>query len=250
MKDIAKNIRNLRMAKNLTQDDLAEKLFVTRQTVSNYETGKSRPDVDMLVRIAEVLGVDIQELIYGPSPRIQDTERRRLIVGMAVSALLWLVFLICAPIARRHFVSSYFGGWFYLVMMVLRPIALLCSGWTVVQVAATAWKRQPPDFRWSQALRRILIAALILWFLATLWIIGAEAVNDYLYDAGIRGEWVEVQGTGVLGPAWRRLPAPIPEWLNRLFGAAIFRSAVEHYWIYAVLGALLWVLNFPKQHNP
>ena len=52
MRDIGKNIRELRVKKNMTQDALAESLFVTRQTVSNYETGKSRPDVDMLVKIS------------------------------------------------------------------------------------------------------------------------------------------------------------------------------------------------------
>ena len=42
MRDIGKNIRDLRIEKNLTQDQLAEKLFVTRQTVSNYENGVSQ----------------------------------------------------------------------------------------------------------------------------------------------------------------------------------------------------------------
>ena len=51
MRDIGKNIRYLRETKGLTQDQLAEKLFVTRQTVSNYETGRTRPDVDMIVSI-------------------------------------------------------------------------------------------------------------------------------------------------------------------------------------------------------
>ena len=41
MRDIGKNIRDLRIVQNLTQDQLAEKLFVTRQTVSNYENGVS-----------------------------------------------------------------------------------------------------------------------------------------------------------------------------------------------------------------
>ena len=45
MRDIGKNIRQLRTQQNMTQDELAQKLFVTRQTVSNYETGKSKPDV-------------------------------------------------------------------------------------------------------------------------------------------------------------------------------------------------------------
>ena len=55
MRDIGKNIRDLRIRENMTQDELAEKLHVTRQTVSNYETGRSRPDVDMLTHIAQAL---------------------------------------------------------------------------------------------------------------------------------------------------------------------------------------------------
>lgn len=41
MRDIGKNIRDLRQQKHLTQKELAERLFVTRQTVSNYENGVS-----------------------------------------------------------------------------------------------------------------------------------------------------------------------------------------------------------------
>ena len=41
MRDIGKNIKHLRIAQEMTQDQLAERLFVTRQTVSNYENGKS-----------------------------------------------------------------------------------------------------------------------------------------------------------------------------------------------------------------
>ena len=58
MRDIGKNIKAFREWKCLTQDQLAEKLFVTRQTVSNYETGRSRPDIEMLTKIADVLDVD------------------------------------------------------------------------------------------------------------------------------------------------------------------------------------------------
>lgn len=42
MRDIGKNIRTLREKKGMTQEELAQALFVTRQTVSNYETGRSR----------------------------------------------------------------------------------------------------------------------------------------------------------------------------------------------------------------
>ena len=55
MADVGKNIRKFRTKRHMTQDDLAERLFVSRQTVSNYETGKSNPDLDTLLKIAEVL---------------------------------------------------------------------------------------------------------------------------------------------------------------------------------------------------
>ena len=65
MAKVGKNISKQRIQQGMTQDTLAEKLHVSRQTVSNYETGKSYPDIDMLVNIAEVLNVEIQILIYG-----------------------------------------------------------------------------------------------------------------------------------------------------------------------------------------
>ena len=52
MRDIGKNIREMRERKRPTQDQLAQRLFVTRQTISNYETGRSRPDIETLLTLA------------------------------------------------------------------------------------------------------------------------------------------------------------------------------------------------------
>ena len=75
MCDIGKNIRRFRMGQRMTQDELARKLFVTRQTVSNYENGKSQPDIEMLEKIAAVLDVDIRMLLYGQLPEEGGTHR-------------------------------------------------------------------------------------------------------------------------------------------------------------------------------
>ena len=58
MRDIGKNIRDLRQQKHLTQEELAEQLFVTRQTVSNSENGRTRPEVDQILRLAEIFDTD------------------------------------------------------------------------------------------------------------------------------------------------------------------------------------------------
>jgi len=65
MISVGENIKRIREAKKLSQSDLAERLNVTRQAVSNWELGKTEPDIDTLHRIADTLGVSIEELIYG-----------------------------------------------------------------------------------------------------------------------------------------------------------------------------------------
>ena len=66
------------------QEELAERLHVSRQTVSNYETGRSRPDVDMLLLAAEKLEVDVQVLLYGEP--VQTQRRREVYLLLAEGA--------------------------------------------------------------------------------------------------------------------------------------------------------------------
>ena len=62
-KDIAENIKRLRVGKGMTQADLGERLFVTPQTVSKWERGLSCPDVVQLGQICDVLDVPIRHLV-------------------------------------------------------------------------------------------------------------------------------------------------------------------------------------------
>lgn len=49
----------------MTQEELAAKIYTTRQTVSNYEKGRSEPDLETIKRIAEALETDASILLYG-----------------------------------------------------------------------------------------------------------------------------------------------------------------------------------------
>ena len=64
----------LRKKADMTQSELAERLNITRQAVSKYEVGDSFPDVSILVSIAEVFGVSLDELIAAGEPT--DGESR------------------------------------------------------------------------------------------------------------------------------------------------------------------------------
>ena len=70
---VGKNIKRLREAKGMTQEQLAEKLNVTRQAVSNWENEKTQPDIDTLHRISQELDTSIEELIYGTKSRSVTT---------------------------------------------------------------------------------------------------------------------------------------------------------------------------------
>lgn len=62
---MGKFIKTLRHEKNLTQEQFAEKMNVSRRTVSRWETGNNIPDLDLLMNIADYFGVDLRELING-----------------------------------------------------------------------------------------------------------------------------------------------------------------------------------------
>jgi len=62
MDQIGKKIRNLRKSKDLTQEELAEKLSVTSQAVSKWETGLSSPDITMIPIVARFFNISIDEL--------------------------------------------------------------------------------------------------------------------------------------------------------------------------------------------
>ena len=63
--DLGERLFELRKAKNLTQDDVAEKLNVTRQTVSKWETNQSTPDFDKIVPLCELYEISPNKLLTG-----------------------------------------------------------------------------------------------------------------------------------------------------------------------------------------
>lgn len=59
---IADKIKNARIQKEYTQEQAAENLFVSRQTISNWENGKSLPDILSIIRMSELYELSIDEL--------------------------------------------------------------------------------------------------------------------------------------------------------------------------------------------
>ena len=84
---LGENIRALRKARSLSQQELAERLHVVRQTVSKWEQGLSVPDADMLVRLAECLEVPVEELLGAPKPESTAPLEPQAVLADKLSAL-------------------------------------------------------------------------------------------------------------------------------------------------------------------
>ena len=68
------NLSTLRRNADMTQSELADKLSLTRQAISRYEKGDSFPDISILVKIAEIFNISIDELIGAGAPTDGEQE--------------------------------------------------------------------------------------------------------------------------------------------------------------------------------
>lgn len=63
--ELSKQIKKCRMEANISQEELADRIYVSRQTISNWENDKSYPDVKSLLLISEVFQISLDNLIKG-----------------------------------------------------------------------------------------------------------------------------------------------------------------------------------------
>jgi putative transcriptional regulator len=71
---LSENLKRLRKRKGLSQQELAARLHVVRQTVSKWEKGLSVPDADMLIRIADIFEVSVSELLGAKLDNEKDID--------------------------------------------------------------------------------------------------------------------------------------------------------------------------------
>ena len=73
--DFGKQIKQIRAGKNLTQEQMAAMLNVTRQAVSNWENNKNLPDLELLVLMSKVFSLSLDQLILGGNDMNNMTEK-------------------------------------------------------------------------------------------------------------------------------------------------------------------------------
>ncbi|MBR4858693.1 MAG: DUF2157 domain-containing protein [Clostridia bacterium] len=137
MAKVSVNIKKLRSDRGMTQDMLAEKINVTRQTVSSWENGRTQPDIDMLELLADAFGTEIEELIYG--------EKRK--IGLE------------APKTDKHKIMN----------IVFATLGSLLTATGLIIILVSFWDRIPEIF-----LAALSFLPLIAGGIAALWVYGKK----------------------------------------------------------------------------
>ena len=96
-------IKKLRIQQGLSQDELAERVHVVRQTISKWERGESLPDIYILTRIADLYGITVSNLIGEEEPPKEDRPRFHMFIlilsialTFAVATLIFFLFVVFA----------------------------------------------------------------------------------------------------------------------------------------------------------
>ena len=148
---LGEKILSLRTARGMSQDDLAEKLEVSRQSVSKWETGQSTPALDKIIRLADLFGVNVDELVREeerpqppepPQPQVIYVEReqkqalspvQKLGIIMEVSgAALAVIGLMGAPLLIWAALALVILG---LPLLLAQKHPFIIMGWLAVALS-------------------------------------------------------------------------------------------------------------------
>lgn len=117
--EVQNQIKKHRLACGLSQEELAEQIYVTRQTISNWETGKNYPDLNSLVRLSTLFGVSLDILVKGDlqemKQQIQTEDVRKFNRDGAIFTGLMLAMILSAAPLVVYLGYIGIGVWAILV---------------------------------------------------------------------------------------------------------------------------------------
>ena len=131
--ELGKRLKEFRNRQGMTQDDLAERLYVTRQTISSWERGNSFPSLDMLERLASVLDTDLDHFLYPTKSSKFSVGKplgfRFLLASLLAYVGIWylgmpLVLPLCQKILGDGVYESYLYPLYWAVLLLVAYVGL------------------------------------------------------------------------------------------------------------------------------
>ena len=121
--EIGNQIKKCRTEMKLSQDDLAEKVFVTRQTISNWENNRNYPDIRSLVLLSNVFGISLDILVKGDLEQMKDEIKTEDIRSFRRDSRIYGIFL-AGVIALPMPLLYYLKVWGIVIWLLWTGVAL------------------------------------------------------------------------------------------------------------------------------
>ncbi len=116
---ISNKLKSARLAKELTQSEVAKKLYVTRQTVSRWEQGKTLPNIYVIQELSDLYDISLDELVVNTALENKEAKSMKNVNPFALfGAILFNVFLF-------SLIVIFFGG--FLLLSLFISLAMLFS---------------------------------------------------------------------------------------------------------------------------
>ena len=191
MENIAKRLKKLRLEKRLTQDDLARRLHVTRQAVSNWETCKTVVGIEYLMKLGEIYGVSVDELLHGEwaaEPEVYPQNQRKYMVTLTICAgailLCSLLNATLKPMLLQRY-RVFFEVWPYMTYVHLAPAVMGAALGVAIPAIASLHR----DIRLWGRWRQLVMVFAVLWLIPVAMGL-IEFVGWVTYDPNSLWRWL------------------------------------------------------------
>ena len=116
--ELGKQIKMYRQEAHLSQEELANRVYVSRQTISNWENDKSYPDVNSLVLLSEIFQISLDKLIKGDIEVMKDVIQKEEIEKMNRYGRIYTILLIATVVSAAP-LFVWLGLWAFIPWGIL-----------------------------------------------------------------------------------------------------------------------------------
>ena len=110
--EIEKKLKAARLNAGMTQEQVAEKIMVSRQTISNWETGKSLPDIISIINMSDLYQISLDELLKGDR-KMKEKIKKDIENANDNKRLISITALMVLFVVVVYLLSVFIGGVFY-----------------------------------------------------------------------------------------------------------------------------------------
>ena len=121
--ELNEQIKKYRTEMNISQEELAEKIYVTRQSISNWENGKTYPDIHSLLLLSSLFGISLDQLVKGDIEIMKEEIKKDEIAKMNRYGKIYTIMLIITAISAVP-LFMWLGVWAFIPWGIIWAISM------------------------------------------------------------------------------------------------------------------------------